>query len=241
MFWEHRICWVPGRHFHLSRLEDILVLWGSASACSLSYTRWGLDHVTCTKGWLLLALGSWSCELLEFGVSEAGWGLTALGEVSVPDGIIAAQAMALHYQDAAGSRSCGNSRGNSIWVFASAASPTVPIKLLGVCWLQEFKLVVYLKPPAEWIHLPPSLPRESSLSENCGRERRGSVSGQNTICSLRCPSALSSTYLKIIDFCPLCVSSTCEVFLPSFLIPQIPISLCSKSMVRFDSLALWDR
>lgn len=32
----------------------------------------------------------------------AGWGLPALGEVSVPVGISAAQAMALHHQDAAG-------------------------------------------------------------------------------------------------------------------------------------------
>lgn len=41
-------------------------------------------------------------------------GLTALGEVSVPVGIIAAQAMAQHHHDAAGSKGSGNSRGNSI-------------------------------------------------------------------------------------------------------------------------------
>lgn len=34
-FWEHKICWAPGRHFNLSRLEASWVLWGSASACSL--------------------------------------------------------------------------------------------------------------------------------------------------------------------------------------------------------------
>lgn len=46
-------------------------------------------------------------------------GLAALGWVSVLVGISAAQARAQHHHDAAGSSRCGNSRGISIWVFAS--------------------------------------------------------------------------------------------------------------------------
>lgn len=43
-----------GRRFHLTRLEASLVLWGSASACSSSWTRQGLDHTPCAERWILL-------------------------------------------------------------------------------------------------------------------------------------------------------------------------------------------
>lgn len=54
------------------------------------------------------------------------------------------------------------------------------------------------------------------------------------------PGVHSLTYLQIMDSCPLYVSSTCRAFLPSFLVPQIPISLCRKPTIRFDFLALWN-
>lgn len=87
-----------------------------------------------------------SCELLVFGVSVPGWGLTALGGVSVPVGISAAQAMAQHQQDAAGSSGCGILEpfpSGSLPQVDLAPSPTVQIKFLGSfdCW--------NLKPPAK--------------------------------------------------------------------------------------------